>query len=105
MLVGPLTNDWQPRTKGLLYHIFRITDENGRITHVGKAGDVFNVISVTVGAQKGLALIFFDRQAPNEVSHEDERLSLQLWIFMIVIVHIPCLVSYDEVIMFGLHQV
>src|SRR5437870_6968515 len=96
MLVGPLANDGQPWTKRFLHHIFRITDENGRITQVGETCDVLYIVSVAVGAQKGLALISLDWQAPHEVGQEYKGLPLQLGVFVIVVVDIPCLVSDED---------
>src|SRR5947209_13818497 len=98
VLISPTANDRQPWTKGLLHHIFRIADENGCVAQVGEPCDVLYIVSIAVGAQKGLALISLHWQAPNKVGHKDKRLPLQFRIFMIVIVHIPCLVSDDEIV-------
>src|SRR6266566_4537413 len=83
VLISPLANDGKTWTKGFLH----------------------DIVSVAVGAQKGLALISLDWQAPDKVGQKDKGLPLQFRVFMIVIVHIPGLVSDDEIVVLRLHKI
>src|SRR6266849_4862586 len=44
VLISPTANDRESWTKGLLHHIFRIADENGRVAQVGETCDVLYIV-------------------------------------------------------------